>query len=118
MSTAVWLHHFDPNEAPRWELHKNVACSLEQVVETALHKEAAVWPPNPISQTIRVRRTRQAGHCWKRKDELISNVLLWKPTHGHANVGRRPRTYIDQLCEDAGCCVEDLLGTMNDREGW
>ena len=72
----------------------------------------------PISQTIRVRRTRHAGHYWISKDELISDVLLWKPTHGHANVGRPPKTYIDQLCEDTGCCTEDLSGTMNDREVW
>ena len=74
--------------------------------------------PPPISQTIRVRRTRHARYCWRIKDELISDVLLWKPTHGHANVGRPPRTYTDQLCEDTRCCVEDLSGTMNDREGW
>ena len=65
-----------------------------------------------------MRRTRHAGHCWRSKDELISDVLLWKPTHGHASVGRPPRTYIDQICEDAGCCAEDLPGAMSDREGW
>ena len=52
------------------------------------------------------------------KDELISVVLLWKPTHGHAGVGRPPRTYMNQLCKDAGCIAEDLPGAMNDREGW
>ena len=31
----------------------------------------------PITKTIQVRRTRHAGHCWRSKDELISNVLLW-----------------------------------------
>ena len=72
----------------------------------------------PISQTIRVRRNRHAGYCWRSKDELVSDVLLWKPTHGYANVGRPARTYIDQLCENAGCCTEDLPGAMNDREGW
>ena len=27
-------------------------------------------------------------------------------------------TYIQQLCEDTGCCPEDLPRTMNDREEW
>ena len=72
----------------------------------------------PSRKTIRMRRTRHAGHCWRSKDELISDVLLWKPTHGHASVGHPPRTYIDQLCEDDGCCAEDLPGAMSDREGW
>ena len=38
----------------------------------------------PITKTIQVRRTRHAGHCWRSRDELIRDVLLWTPTHGHA----------------------------------
>ena len=30
----------------------------------------------PITKTIHVRRTRHAGHCWRSRDELISDVLL------------------------------------------
>ncbi len=33
----------------------------------------------PITKTIQVRRTRHAGHCWRSRDELISDVLLWNP---------------------------------------
>ena len=72
----------------------------------------------PITKTIQVRRTRHAGHCWRSKDELISDVLLWTPTHGCARVGRPARTYIQQLCEDTGCNPEDLSEAMNDREKW
>ena len=72
----------------------------------------------PITKTIQVRRTRHAGHCWRSRDELIRDVLLWTPTHGHAKAGRPARTYIQQLCEDTGCCPEDLPRTMNDREEW
>ena len=72
----------------------------------------------PITKTIQVRRTRHAGHCWRSRDELISDVLLWTPTHGRAKEGRPARTYIQQLCEDTGCCPEDLPRAMNDREKW
>ena len=72
----------------------------------------------PITKTIQVRRTRHAGHCWKSRDELIRDVLLWTPTHGRAKVGWSARTYIQQLCEDTGCCPEDLPRAMNDREEW
>ena len=72
----------------------------------------------PITKTIQVRRTRHAGHCWRSKDELISDVLLWIPTYGCAKVGRPARTYIQQLCEDTGCNPEDLPEAMNDREKW
>ena len=33
----------------------------------------------PITKTIQVRRTRHAGHCWRSREELISDVLLWAP---------------------------------------
>ena len=72
----------------------------------------------PITKTIQVRRTRHAGHCWRSRDEIISDVLLWTPTHSHAKAGRPVRTYIQQLCQDTGCCPEDLLEAMNDREKW
>ena len=36
----------------------------------------------PITKTIQVRRARHAGHCWRSRDELIRDVLLWTPTHG------------------------------------
>ena len=52
------------------------------------------------------------------KDELISDVLLWTPTYGRAKAGRPARTYIQQLCEDTECNLEDLLEAMNDKEKW
>ena len=70
----------------------------------------------PIRKTIQVRRTRHAGHCWRSKEELISDVLLWTPTYGCAKAGRPAQTYIQQLCEDTGCKSEDLPEVMNERE--
>ena len=49
---------------------------------------------------------------------LTYMLLLWTPTHGRARAGRPARTYIQQLCEDTGCCPEDLPRAMNDREEW
>ena len=40
-----------------------------------------------ITKTIQVRRTRHAGHCWRSKDELVNDVLLWTPTYGQAKAG-------------------------------
>ena len=72
----------------------------------------------PITKTIKVRRTRQAGHYWRSRDELISDVFLWTPSHGRAKSGRPARTYIQQLCEDTRCSPEDQPEAMNDREEW
>ena len=72
----------------------------------------------PITKTIQVRRTRHAGHCWRSRDVLISEALLWTPAYGRARAGRPARTYLQQLCEDTGCSPEDLPEAMNDREKW
>ena len=72
----------------------------------------------PITKTIQVRRTRHAGHCWRNRDELISDVLLWTPTYGRAKAGRPAQTYIQQLCDDKGRSPEDLPEAMNDKEKW
>ena len=72
----------------------------------------------PITKTIQVRWTRHAGHCWRSRDKLISDVLLWTPTYGQAKAGRPARTCIQQLYEDMGCSFEDLPEAMNDREKW
>ena len=72
----------------------------------------------PITKTIQVRWTRHAGHCWRSRDKLMSDVLLWTPTHGQAKAGRPAWTYIQQLCEDTGSSPEDLPEAMNDRENW
>ena len=72
----------------------------------------------PITKTIQVRRTRHARHCWRSRNELISDVLLWTPTYGQVKTRLPARTYIQQLCEDTGCSPEDLPETMNDREKW
>ena len=55
--------------------------------------------------------TRHAGHCWRSRDELISDVLLWTSSHGRAKAGWPARTYIQQLCEDTGCSPGDLNQT-------
>ena len=72
----------------------------------------------PITKTIQVRRSRHAGHCWRSRDEIISDVLLWTPTYGRAKAERPARTFIQQLCEDTECGPEDLPEAMNDREKW
>ena len=72
----------------------------------------------PITKTIQARQTRHARHCWRSKDEIVSDVLLWTPTYGQSKAGRPARTFIQQLCDDTGCNPEDLPEAMNDWETW
>ena len=64
----------------------------EQVLEATLTKQPLYGHLPPIMKTIQVRRTRHAGHCWRSRDELISDGLLWTPSHGHAKAGWPART--------------------------
>ena len=45
-------------------------------------------------------------------------IYIYTHTHGRAKAEPPARTYIQQLCEDTGCCPEDLPEAMNDREKW
>ena len=58
------------------------------------------------------------GHSWRSKDEFISDILLWTASHGRASVGRPTSTYLQQLCVDSGCSLEDLPGMMDDWDIW
>ena len=47
--------------------------------------------------------------------ELISDILLWTPSHGWAKAGRPARTYIQQLCANTGYSLE---GAMDNKGRW
>ena len=71
----------------------------------------------PISKTIKVSQTRHVKHCWRNKDELISDILLWPPSHGRASVSWLIGTYLQSLCTDTRCILEDLLEVMGNTDG-
>ena len=107
-------------------MEKKLDSNYTRMLQAILNKS---WRQHPTKQqlygqlplimkTIKIRRTRHAGHCWRSRDELISDVLLWTPSHGWAKAGWPARTYIQQLCADTGCSPEDLLEAMDDKERW
>ena len=87
-----------------WTLTKRLEKKLDgiytRMLRAILNKSSRQHPTRhqlyghlpPITKTIQVRRTRYAGHCWRSRDELISDVLLWTPAHGRAKAGRPART--------------------------
>ena len=72
----------------------------------------------PMMKTIQVRQIRHAGHFWRSREKLISDVLPWTPSHEQAKAGWPARTYIEQLCADTGCSLQDLSGVMDNKESW
>ena len=113
-----------------WTLNKYMDKKLDgnytRILRAILNKSWSRHPSKqqlyghllPITKTIQVKRTRQAGHYRKSKDRLIRDVLLWTPSHGRAKARRQARTYIQQLCADTGCSPEDLPEATDDRKGW
>ena len=92
-----------------WTLTKRIEKKLNgnytRILRAILNKS---WRQHPkkqqlyghqpsITKTIKVRRTRHAGHCWRSRDKLISDVLLWTASHDRAKTWRPARTYIQQL---------------------
>ena len=53
----------------------------------------------------------------RRKDELISDVLLWTPTRAHTNVIRQVKIYIHPLNVDSECRLQDSSRTVSDKDG-
>ena len=67
----------------------------------------------PTMKTIQVRWTRHAGHCWRSRDELISDVFLWTPTYGR--VKARGDEWLGKVVrEDQGypCLWHDMMMMM------
>ena len=72
-----------------------------------------------VTDKIRCRRMRIAGHCARHQEEVAHDLLLWSPTMGSVNRGRRPLNYIDCLLEDTGVDNKrELSSLMADRDVW
>ena len=66
------------------QLEKKLDSNYTRMLRAILNKSWRQHPTKhqlyghlpPITKTIQVRQTRHAGHCWRSRDELISDVLL------------------------------------------
>ena len=117
VDTAVWMHYMGANKMygeKAWrQLHKNAASNINKSTKQQLYGHLP-----PITKTIQVRQARHVGHCWRSRDELISDVLPWTPSHGRAKAGQPATIYIQQVCADMGCDLEDLSEAMDNSKRW
>ena len=67
----------------------------------------------PVAKTIKVIQTRHAGHCWRSRDELVSDLLRWTRDEQRLDV-QLEHTYSSSL----PILDVDLPKAMDDREGW
>ena len=72
-----------------------------------------------ISDKVAWRRLGLAGHCFRHKELLAGELVLWEPTHGRRGRGRPSATFIDTLKRDLG--TDDKLKLevcMTNQEDW
>ena len=108
------------------QLEKKINGTYTKMLRMALNVSWKQMLPNivlyqdlpPLTEKIKVRRMRIAGHCARHSDEVAHDVLLWQPQLGMKR-GRPKKTFVDCLLEDAG--VEnhrELSMLMKDRDQW
>ena len=70
------------------------------------------------SQKPSNKEEKRAGNCWRSKDKLLRDVLLWTLTHGWASVGGPKRTYLHQICTNTRFSLEKQPGAMDESDRW
>ena len=82
-------------------LHSNYTKSLRLVLNESWKQHPTkqhLYGHQPsITKTIKVRRIRHLGYCWKSKDKHISDIYMWTPSYGLAKAGRPDWTLAQQL---------------------
>ena len=69
-----------------------------------------------LSERTREAGLRIVGHCVRHSEREASKVVLWQPTRGTANRGRRHFTFIDKLKKDTGLeSVSEIKAAMMDK---
>ena len=72
-----------------------------------------------LSSTIRQRRLRFAGHCFRAENQPITKLLLWTPTKEKKGRGAGIKTYPKMIKEDTGLTSEqEIKGLMTERTLW
>ena len=100
--------------AETWTLKKADARALDGVYTRMLRRVFGIsWKshtPNSVlygnipllTETIKTRRLRFAGHIHRLEDQPAQQLLFWKPLSGQLYQGRPHKTYVDVLLEDTG----------------
>ena len=72
-----------------------------------------------LSSTIRQRRMRFAGHCFRASNQPINKLLFWTPTEGKRGRGAGIKTFHKMLKEDTNLTsTQEIQGLMADRLLW
>ena len=67
-----------------------------------------------ISEKLRGRRMRLAGHLIRHPEEEAHETVLWEPLHGNPKRGAPSMNYVKLLKNN----VSEIRTVMEDRDGW
>ena len=128
ISTAESVLLYNSNT---WTLTKQMEKSLDGIYTRMLRMTLNVsWKQHMTNQElygnlpkvtskIAMRRLRLAGHCVRHPEEIASQLVLWEPSEGRTNRGRKPVDYIDLIKRDTGLDnINEIKTAMLDREVW
>ena len=114
-----------------WTLTKQMVKSLDGVYTRMLRMALNIsWKQHltneqlygrlpKVSSKIAARRLKLAGHLMRHPEEMASSLVLWQPSIGTTNRGRKPVDYIDLLKRDTGLDnIAELQTAMYDRQVW
>ena len=73
--------------------------------------------PRP-TQTLIQRRLGFAGHCFRRTDQPIHDLMLWQPRAKYKRGHHRTMTFVASMMKDTGFSKEELGKAMLDRDQW
>ena len=71
-----------------------------------------------ILTEIRDRCRKFSGHYWRRKNEVVSNLVLLEPKHGKRSARGQAGTFVDVLEADTDVPRDCLPAAIDDRVGW
>ena len=115
--------------AETWSLNKTIERSLDGCYTRMLRMAFNIhWSSHitnvelynnmpKVTEKIRQRRMKLAGHCVRHSELMASNLVLWEPTQGKRRVGRRKTTFVDSLKKDTGLeSTTEIRSLMQDRK--
>ena len=72
-----------------------------------------------ISDKVALRRLGLAGYCFRHKELLAGELVLWEPLPGHRKRGRPSTTFLDTLKRDLGTNNEfEIEWCVHNSEDW
>ena len=70
-----------------------------------------------MSDKIKKRCLQFTGHCLRSSWQVVSDLVLWKPTYGKS-AGRPIKTYVDLLRQDTGQTPAEIKTCTENRRVW